>query len=392
MLKEIKTFTPAVYSFLVSTFLMGLSNGIFDAVYNFYLEARGIDKADIGNIYAAAMIMMACTVIPLIYLSRNISQGRLLIYSSLLYALPFVFLPFLTSVVASAFTLGLIFSGMISILSLGNSIIGRNIECHMTLFSCFFMSYLGAAMIGSILVSLITYYFHQGSIKHYQGILITSFLSALLMIYFRVKSLKGMIEPRKIKFDATIDMNIEWRNFIVLFISASLLGASITLIFRFVNIVFNLAYAMNISEISLIMGGDKVISIIGAIFAPLLIKRLSLKNCLIIVGIMTFACLFIQSLHIPVAIFILLYFLRLFLNYSLMPLLDTLTITGFSKNRTLISTSVRQLAFYLGSAFSAIIYGHLLENEQWENALVFSAVFALGGALFMALIRVKEIK
>lgn len=392
MLKEIKTFTPAVYSFLVSTFLMGLSNGMFDAVYNFYLEARGIDKIEIGNIYAAAMIMMACTVIPLIYLSRNISLGRLLIYSSLLYALPFIFLPFITSVVASAFTLGLILSGMISILSIGNSIIGENIKFHTTLFSCFFISYLGAAMVGSIFVSLITYYFHQSSIKPYQGILIASFLSALLMIYFRIKSLEGMIEPKKVKFYSTVDREIEWKNFIILFISALLLGASITLVFRFINIIFNLAYSMNISEISLIMGGDKIISIIGAILSPLFVKRISLKYGLMIIGIMTFSCLFIQSLHIPVVIFILLYFLRLLLNYSLMPLLDTLAITGFSKDRTLISTSVRQLAFYLGSALSAIIYGHFLESGQWENALIFSAVFALGGALFMAMIRVKEIK
>lgn len=50
MFGRIKHFDPIVLHFLIATFLMGLSNGMFDAVYNFYLEARGIDKTAIGYI------------------------------------------------------------------------------------------------------------------------------------------------------------------------------------------------------------------------------------------------------------------------------------------------------------------------------------------------------
>lgn len=394
MLKEINTFGPAIRSFLLATFLMGLSNGMFDAVYNFYLETRGINKSETGNIYAVAMIMMAATVVPLIYLNRKVSQKKLLIYSSFVYALPFIMLPFITTVTASAITLGLILSGMISLLSLGNSLAGSNInpECRTTLFSCFFISYLGAAMVGSVIASAITHYSLATSLVNYQGILLSSFTSAILMIYFRFRSLEGMTEPEKNPQKTTRGKDIEWTNFIVLFIAASLLGASITLIFRFVNIVFNLAYSMNVSEISLIMGGDKIISIVGAIFAPLLVKHFSLKPTIIITGLLTFVCIFIQSLHIPVVIFTLLYFIRLLLNYSLMPLLDTLAITGFSKERTLVSTSIRQLAFYLGSALSAIIYGDLLSHAKWESALVLSAGLAITGTLFMAFIRIQDSK
>ncbi|WP_260467729.1 hypothetical protein [Pantoea dispersa] len=41
MFGEVRKFGAAAHSFLIATFLMGLSNGMFDAVYNFYLEARG---------------------------------------------------------------------------------------------------------------------------------------------------------------------------------------------------------------------------------------------------------------------------------------------------------------------------------------------------------------
>ncbi|MDG0800125.1 MFS transporter [Pectobacterium polaris] len=392
MLKEIEKFSPAVRNFLIATFLMGLSNGMFDAVYNFYLEIRGIDKSDTGHIYAIAMIMMAAAVVPLIYLSKKVSQKSLLIYSSFIYAFPFILLPFLTTITASALTLGVILSGMIALLSLGNSLVGSNVEAssRTALFSYFFISYLGAAMVGSVIVSLITYYSHAANLVNYQFILVASFFSAILMIYFRLRSLDGIVEPDKEGIKVSRGMETEWFNFFVLFVASSLLGGSITLIFRFINIVFNLAYSMNVSEISLIMGGDKVISIVGAIFAPLLVKRFSLKPTVIIAGVLTFICIYAQSLHVSVAVFIALYFIRLLLNYCLMPLLDTLAITGFAKESTLLSTSIRQLSFYLGSALSAVIYGKILDSGHWENALVISAVLALTGSLFMTMIRVKN--
>lgn len=392
MFGRIKHFDPIVLHFLIATFLMGLSNGMFDAVYNFYLEARGIDKTAIGYIYAIAMVMMACSVIPLIYLSRRMSQKKLLLLFSFLYAIPFILLPVLTSVWSSAVALGFILSGMIAILSLGNSLIGSNIkvEYRTTLFSYFFVSYLWAAMMGSVVTSLVTYYSPATALTNYQRLLIVSFIVSLLMIYFRAKSIQDSSEPERDVRKFTWDNNIEWKNFIALFVASLLLGASVTLIFRFVNIVISLAYSINVSEIALIMGGDKIVSIIGALCAPLLVKNFPLKPTIIIVGILTALCLYLASYNMPLIIFTSLYFIRLFLNYCLMPLLDTLAITGFAKERTLLSTSIRQLAFYLGSALSAVFYGKLLDEAQWEYTLIISSIFALIGTIFMSFIRVEN--
>ncbi len=392
MFEDIKKFSITARYFLIATFLMGLSNGMFDAVYNFYLEARGIDKTATGFIYAVAMSMMAAAVVPLIYLSRKIAQKKLLLIAACLYSLPFMLLPVLSSVWASAVTLGLILSGMIALLSLGNALMGSHIDpkSRTTLFSWFFVSYLGAAMTGSVVVSIVTHFSETAALRHYQWILTASFISSLLMIGFRVKSVQGISEPEKDNRHFSGIKSTEWLNFITLFIAALLLGASITLVFRFINIVFHLAYTMNISEISLIMGADKIVSIIGAVFAPLIVKRFSLKIAIIIIGIMTFICLYLQSLPISVVLFISLYFIRLFLNYCLMPLLDTLAITGFAEGKTLLSTSIRQLSFYMGSALSAILYGDLLDAGRWEETLVISSVFALAGAVFMSLIRVRK--
>lgn len=392
MFREIKHFNPITLNFLIATFLMGLSNGIFDAVYNFYLEARGVNKIAIGYIYSIAMVMMACTVIPLIYLSRRISQKKLLLIFSFIYAIPFLLLPILTSVWSCAVALGFILSGMIALLSLGNSLIGFNVktEYRTTLFSYFFVSYLWAAMMGSVVTSLVTYYSPAIALVNYQGLLIISFIVSLLMIYFRAKSIQNISEPERNISGFTWDNNMEWKNFITLFIASLLLGASVTLIFRFINIVINLVYSINVSEIALIMGGDKIVSIIGALCAPLLVKRFPLKPTIIIMGILTALCLYLASYNIPLIIFILLYFIRLFLNYCLMPLLDTLAIIGFAKEKILLSTSIRQLAFYLGGALSATFYGKLLDEAKWEYTLIISSILAFIGTVFMSFIRIEN--
>jgi predicted MFS family arabinose efflux permease len=214
-----------------------------------------------------------------------------------------------------------------------------------------------------------------------------AFVFALIILVTRVFSIRGVSDFRAEITNNITKNEIEWGNFFVIFFSAFLLGGSITLIFRFANILFNQAYSFDVSQASILLGFDKVVSIIGAICAPVLVKKFNLKLTLLFIGISTFIFLFAQSLVPPLALFIVLYFSRLILNYVLMPILDTLTITGFNKSRVLISSSVRQVSFYLGSACAAIIYGELFQNHNWTTALLYSAIMALSGAFLLSLIR-----
>lgn len=389
MIKLFFSFDKSTRLFLISTGIMGFSNGLFDAVYNFYLASHGIDKIDTGKIYAIAMFMMSAAVIPLVIMSRKISTKKLLISSSIMYALPFLVLPFSSSILPSAIALGLILSGMIAILSTGNALFGSHVgeNKRTTLFTFFFGFYLSACMAASFAVALITKLSPFKQQINYQGILLSSFICAGMMLLTRIYSVKN-INDLNIKPENTImDSKIEWRNFFIVFLAAFLLGGSITLIFRFANILFNQAYSLDISQISLVLGLDKIVSIIGAICAPLFVKKFDLKSTLLLIGSLTFILLFSQSRYLPLSIFIGFYFGRLLLNYALMPLLDTLTITGFDKNRVLISSSIRQLSFYLGSAFAAIIYGRLFQQNNWTLALIYSAIMALAGTIALSFVK-----
>ena len=389
MFKLFYNFDTQTRLFFIATGMMGLSNGIFDAVYNFYLKANGIDEVGIGQIYAISMLMMSSAVIVLMIASIKISAKKILIGSSVIYALPFLALPFCTTVYSCSVALGLILSGMIAILSTGNSLFGLRVGDNKTkMFGLFFVFYLGAAMLASFIVAIITKYSPFSSIYNYKSVLLIAFISAALMVIVRLKSIHGVKEFSNNKIHKQAKYNLEWRNLAMLFIASFLLGGSITLIFRFANILFNQAYSLDVTETSVVFGFDKIVSIFGALCAPLLVKKYNIMITLLSIGILTFLTLISQSFYLPLAIFIILYFGRLILNYALMPLLDTLTISGFDKSRVLISSSTRQLSFYFGGACSAILYGWLFQNHDWVKALIYSALMALAGVT--ALFFVKE--
>ncbi|MGW0749861.1 MFS transporter [Streptomyces sp. NPDC002587] len=381
-----------VYFYLAASFFMGLANTIFDVVFNFYLAERGINEGDAGVIYAIATGAMAVAVVPLLFLGRYVSQRALLIGASVLYTLPFAGLPFVASVASASVVLSLILAGMLGLLSVGNAIAGKQVPeaARTRLFSAFFISYLGAGVIGSALVSAVSGWLHTSDLEKYRFFLLLSFLAACLMLVLRFPSARSVQQTTAAVSHEELRVPGEKRNFVTLFVAAGFLGASIALFFRFANVLFSQVYDIPVSDISLILGTDKIVSIFGAIFAPVLVKRFSLRPTAAFFGILAVLGLLLQSLTIPLIVFVGLYLLRLLFNYCLMPLLDTVAMSGFAPARQMFSIGLRQSSFYLGGAVAAAVYGELLDGGQWQAALWVSAACALIGSLAMTLVRSGE--
>ncbi|GHH39514.1 MFS transporter [Streptomyces candidus] len=379
---------PILY-YLGASFFMGLSNTIFDVVFNFYLADRGIDEAAAGAIYSIGTGAMAVAVVPLLVLPRFVSHRTLLIWASVFFAFPFAAMPFVPSVPAAAVALGLNQVGFLGCLSLGNSIAASHVPdaARTRLFSGFFICYLGAGAVASAVVSALSSLLPLADLQKYQVILLISFLSGCLMLVLRVPSARKTLRTDKAEATGDGITSEERRNFAVLVLAAACLGASITLVFRFANVLFRQIYDLPVSEISLILGGDKVVSVVGAVVAPLLVKRFSLRPSAGFFGGLAFVSLMVQSFTVPLVVFVLFYLLRLFSNYCLMPLLDTVAISGFLPRRRLVSTSLRQSSFYLGGAVAAAVYGDLLQRGNWQATLWISGGCALAGAVAVTLVR-----
>ncbi|MFG2875265.1 MFS transporter [Streptomyces sp. NPDC048337] len=392
MLSKLSAVPRPIYFYLAASFFMGLANTIFDVVFNFYLAERGISEGDAGVIYAIATGAMAVAVIPLLFLGRFMSQRTLLIGASVLYTVPFAGLPFVASVASASVVLSLILAGMLGLLSVGNAIAGAQVPqaARTHLFSAFFISYLGAGVIGSALVSAVSGLLHTSDLEKYRFFLLLSFLAACLMLVLRLPSARTVAKTAAAAAQEETRAPVEKRNFVALFLAAGFLGASIALFFRFANVLFAQIYDIPVSDISLILGTDKIVSIFGAIFAPVLVKRFSLRPSAAFFGVLAVLGLLLQSLAVPLAVFIVLYLLRLLFNYCLMPLLDTVAMSGFAPARQMVSIGMRQSSFYLGGAVAAAVYGDLLDGGQWQTALWVSAACALVGSLAMTMVRTNE--
>lgn len=392
MFSKLSSVPRPIYFYLAASFFMGLANTIFDVVFNFYLAERGINEGDAGVIYAIATGAMAVAVIPLLFLGRFMSQRTLLIGASVLYTVPFAGLPFVASVASASVVLGLILAGMLGLLSVGNAVAGAQVPqaSRTRLFSAFFISYLGAGVIGSALVSAVSGLLHTSDLEKYRFFLLLAFLAACLMLVLRLPSARTVEKTAAAASQEESRVPVEKRNFVALFLAAGFLGASIALFFRFANVLFQQIYDIPVSDISLILGTDKIVSIFGAIFAPVLVKRFSLRPSAAFFGVLAVLGLLLQSLTVPLAVFIVLYLLRLLFNYCLMPLLDTVAMSGFAPARQMVSIGMRQSSFYLGGAVAAAVYGNLLDGGQWQTALWVSAGCALVGSLAMTMVRSNE--
>lgn len=386
-----------VSAYLLASFCMGLANAIFDNVFNFYLAERGISPGGAGAIYAIATLVMALAVVPMLIADRFFSKNAVLLGASLLFAVPYFAFPFVSSALSATIVLSLVLSGMLMLLSVGNSIAGGLVapEHRPRLFGAFFVSYLGAGIIGSIWVA----YAAQGSIgqnlQQYRTLLLMAACSAAIMFVFRLFSRAPAVPQEDRPTAATAAKSLgripltstEKRRLLILFGSALFLGASMALVFRFANVLFMQAYDLPVSDISMILALDKGISIAGAIIVPLIVTRFSARKTTLVLGLVVFSALVAQSAPAPLAVFVGLYLFRLLLNYGQMPLLDAGAIFGFRSQTTLVSSGVRQSGFYLGGAGAAAVYGWLLNLGYWQTALWVAAGTALAGSLLLCLLQ-----
>lgn len=400
---EIHSRLPIV-AYYIATFFMGLANFTFDNIFNFYLDTQGVPPDALGRIYGVATLVMAVTVVPLLALKNTLQQGTLLIVGSLIYAIPYVAIPFVTDELSATVVLSLVLSGMLVMLSAGNAIAGSSVSesNHTRLFAGFFVVHLGAGMVASIVSALSTQGIESDAdaVVRYRILLVVAAASAIVMLLFRYYSLpdKGQNNRRRTFGDGSTAAerasaprranlsSSEIRRLIVLSGSAFLLGASMALIFRFSNLLLLQAYSLPISQISTILALDKLVSIAGAIIVPFVVARFSARLASLVFGILVFVSLSVQALAPPLVVFVLLYLFRLVLNYGQMPLLDAGALQGIKPGNFLVASGARQGMFYLGGAAAAAMYGEFLNLGNWHAAVWISALTALGGSLLLALL------
>lgn len=369
---------------------MGLANGSFDAVFNFFLESKGLSKAEIGTIYSISMVGMSIAVILQGMASRRYGLRPVHRVAALQFALALFTIPFCSTVLTTGLVLSVVSGGFVGMLSTGAAIFGNRVdsEARVRLFSAFFASYLGCAMLGSLTAAGFANLSPWPADKTYIAVLVAAGVLALIMCVFREASvgmnLGELPQPR----DAMQErVRPDWFPLSTLFVASFMMGGSILLVFRFSNLIFTDVYQMSVSHAAVVLGVEKLFALAGALAAPGLKTRMPHRLLIAVLTVVAVASLLLQAVLPALSLFLLGYFLRITLNYTTMPILDAVTISAFTKGQSIVSTSTRQLAFYAGGAVAAIAYGALLQAGEAASAVMLAAVMAALGGAFLLLVR-----
>lgn len=373
--------------YLVASGFMGLANGSFDAVFNFFLATKGLSKAEVGTIYSISMVGMSIAVILQGMASRRFGLRLVHRVAALQFALALFVIPFCGTVLTTGLVLSVVSGGFVGMLSTGAAIFGNRVapDARVRLFSAFFVSYLGCAMVGSLAAAgfaNISLWSAQGT---YIAVLLAAGVLALIMCFFRETSIgmNPMELPQRhnaVQGSARPD----WFPLSTLFAASFMMGGSILLVFRFSNLIFTDVYQMSVGDTAVVLGVEKLFALAGALVAPGLKQRVSHRLLIGTLTVVAVASLLLQAALPTLGLFLLGYFLRITLNYTTMPILDAVSISAFTKGQSIVSTSTRQLAFYAGGAVAAIAYGALLQAGDAASAVALAAVMAaLGGALLL---------
>src|SRR5690606_26670559 len=113
---------------------------------------KGLSKAEVGTIYSISMVGMSIAVILQGMASRRFGLRLVHRVAALQFALALFVIPFCGTVLTTGLVLSVVSGGFVGMLSTGAAIFGNRVapDARVRLFSAFFVSYLGCAMVGSL--------------------------------------------------------------------------------------------------------------------------------------------------------------------------------------------------------------------------------------------------
>lgn len=107
---QFRRFPPAIRRFYFADIWFAFSRSIFGAIFNLHLLQQGYSTGEIGLLQTVAALCSALLAVPIGLWADRIGRRWLYVSGSVLFALPYLFLPFLTSfpAILAANTLGMV--------------------------------------------------------------------------------------------------------------------------------------------------------------------------------------------------------------------------------------------------------------------------------------------
>ena len=383
-IERLKAFSTNARLFLVGGFLFGISGGINQLLFNFYVLSQGYTEGTLGKIVTARSLTTLLAAIPMGYLVDKIGRKRAFFLSHLAFALSMVCIILFPSIPIFLF-MGMIqgLSQSLSVVAHGPFLMENSQEAERTyLFSIssgigttassvgqWFGGYLPGIFAGMLLVSAM-------DTKAYSAALwfvVVFALLALIPTSF-IKENQGKTSAKRSVFAPVTYFRRAPKKFTQLILPSLITSIGAGMIMPFMNVFFRYVHHLSDNSIGTIFAWGSLAMGIGLIIAPAIAERIGKIQTVVATQALSIPFLLMLGFSGRVELAIIAYYFRLTLMNMSSPIFSTFAMEQVEPEARAMLASLNSMAFNFGWAFSPTISGILQERHGFKPPFAITIV------------------
>ncbi|HDJ99768.1 MAG TPA: MFS transporter [Firmicutes bacterium] len=359
----INSFSGNAKLFLVALFILSMSQGGFNTIFNLYLSSGGIRNSVIGYIISMGGIGAAIMSIPSGILSDRIGRKKVLLFGATLIPLTLL-ISAITIDPKILFISYLAYGAAGAILRITtNPFLAENsgIYERVHLFSLAFISTMLGNMTGSFLSGRIGNLFTTNEFLSMRySLIFFALISSLSFIFLLIiKEIKRERDIEKLKMSFREDLSVA-----VKFITQrGLIALGAGFIVPFFNLYFSQVFGLKPESIGNIFSVMSIFFFVFAFFGPHLSKKIGIVKSVVFFELASLPFLVILGNRPPLTLAILSFWIRGGLMNSVAPLNSTLLMNLISEERRGTIQSFANLVWNILRSVGTFFGGILIEKR-----------------------------
>ena len=395
-LHRLGLFRRNVWLFLLGIFCIGLGMTFWNLLFNLYLQESGYDKAFIGNVLALGNIAVAIAALPAGFLTSHIGLKTQIIGMQTLSAIAFGIAimmdrpPLIILFVFTAFG----FSTFVRVV--GGPFAMRNsspVE-RPYIFSTLFIIMLAGGVVGNAAAGFLTdFMMSRGipAIASYRYVILlgvgSSMIGVIPFFFIREHEINHPTgaAPTLAKF-----RHLEWSLYVRAMIPHVLVASGAGLIVQFMNLYFKDVFNSDDQAIGIFMSAQAFTMVFGIMLAPVLAERFGKVNTIVLSQLVSLPFIlvlaFTDNLPLAVAAFV----TRSALMNMSGPISNTLILELSRSEAQGILNALFMMSWSLSWAFSAFLYGKILQANYTACFIIAAALYLASSILYYTFFRHAE--
>lgn len=380
---KINSFSPNACLFLGYVFLLSLSLGIYDVLFNLYILRLGFREDSLGLMLSLVSIATGLFAIPAAMVCDRVGRKNTLLLSCLLLLVSFIFLYTTTSTVLLAFFS--VLYGISTALKVvtASTFMAENSTGYerMHLFSMYYLLYTIGVMIGNLAGGTLPQVFVNYmdidplSPAPYQFSLYTSlaavFIALLPLLFIKSNRIKL---PQRSAPISTLFSTLKAGTIRKLILVNGLIGMGWGLALPYFNVYFDIVLGASSKQIGLIFSLSQVVMMFTLLLVPILTERFGKVKVVAIVQLSSipFLLLFTSTFIVSISAFA--YIMRTAIMNMSNPILSNFNMEIVSEDQRATVNSLIWMSCYTCVGLSTYVGGLIMARGYYTLPFLLTCI------------------